>query len=135
MPRRIFVLWLAVFMGGCSLLSHEAPVEDVDKAGELFFQRFEKADYEVIYNDAAKRFKENKTRQIVTDNLKQIVEFGKFADHPRISMSFQGEGKDRMASPIYLVTFEKGRGELTLNFLDEGGEWKLIGFVFKPYRQ
>lgn len=134
MLRGIFVSLLSVLIVGCSLLSHEAPAEDIDKAAGLFFQRFEKGDYGTIYNDAAKRFKQNQTLKTATEKLKEIAEFGRPGDFTRISMSFQGEGKDRMASPVYLVTFEKGRGEVTLNFLDERGEWKMIGFAFKPHR-
>jgi hypothetical protein len=109
-------------------------VEDVDKAGALFFQRFEQRDYDTIYKDAAKGLRENKTRQTVKENLQQIAEAGAVGQYQRISTSFQGEGKDRMASPVYSLMFEKARGEVTLNFLDEGGEWKLIGFAFKPHR-
>jgi hypothetical protein len=134
MLRGILVSLLAVFIIGCSLLSHEAPLEDVDKAGVLFFQRFEQGDYDTIYKDAAKGLKDNKTKQTVVDNLKQIAEAGTLAQYQRISTSIQAEGKDRMASPVYMLLFEKAKGELTLNFLDESGEWKLIGFAFKPHQ-
>lgn len=126
------LLLLAVLLSGCTLLSHEAPLEDVDKAGALFFQRLDKQDYDVIYNDAAKGFKQNKTRQIVTESLKQLTAHGKVVDYRRIRLPFEGEGKDKMVSPVFGITFEQANGELTLNFRDEGGEWKLLGFSFKP---
>lgn len=134
MRRSLIISMLLVLIAGCSLISHEAPLEDVEKAGALFFQRFEKHDYEAIHKDIAQRFKENKTKQEVTDSLGQIGEYGKLGDYRRISTTFEGEGKDRMVSPVYAVLFEKERGELTLNFVDEAGEWKLIGFSFKARR-
>ena len=121
-----------VLLEGCALLSHEAPPEDIDKAAALFFQRLEKQDYDAIYNDAAKDFKQKKTRETVTDNLKQVTAYGKVLDYRRIRLPFEGEGKDRMASPVFGTLFEQMNGELTLNFRDEGGEWKLLGFAFKP---
>jgi len=68
----------------------------------------------------------------VTDNLRQVAEQGKILDFQRISMSFQGEGKSRMASPVYRTSSQQAKGEITLNFQDEGGEWKLFGFIYKP---
>ena len=117
---------------GCSLLSHEAPPEDIDKAAALFFQRFGNEEYDTIYNDAAKGFKDSQTRQTVTDNLKQMAENGKVAEFERISMTFEGEGKSRVAKPNYRTLSEKARAEITLMFQDESGEWKLFGFAYKP---
>ena len=131
--QRVGILVLAVFIAGCSVLSHEAPVEDIDKAAALFFQRLENHDYDAIYDDAAKAFKQRKTREQVTENLKQITAFGKIGDYQRVRMPQEGEGKERMLSPVFATVFEQVRGDLTLNFRDEGGEWKLIGFVFKPH--
>lgn len=125
-------LVVVVLLGGCTLLSHEAPPEDIDKAAALFFQRLEKQEYDVIYNDAAKDFKQKKTREIVADSLKQLTAYGKVLDYRRIRLPFEGEGKERMASPVFGTSFEQMNGELTLNFRDEGGEWKLLGFAFKP---
>ncbi|MEK6407141.1 MAG: hypothetical protein AABN34_09280 [Acidobacteriota bacterium] len=123
---------IAMLLAGCSLLSHEAPSEDVDKAATLFFQRLDKAEYDTIYDDAAKKFKANKTRATVTENLTQLGAFGKTLGFERISMQLQGEGKDRMVLPVYKVQFEQGRGEVTLMFQDDSGEWKLFGFALKP---
>lgn len=121
-----------MLFGGCALLSHEAPAEDVDKAATLFFQRLDKGEYDTIYNDAAKKFKANKSRETVTENLTQLRAFGKTLGFVRVSMQFQGEGKDRMVLPVYKVQFEQGRGEVTLMFQDDSGEWKLFGFALKP---
>jgi hypothetical protein len=117
---------------GCVLLSHEAPLEDVDKAAALFFQRFGNEQYDAIYDDAAKAFKDNQTRQTVTDNLKQMAENGKILEFERISMALQGEAKNRMALPVYRTASERARADITLTFQDESGEWKLFGFAYKP---
>ena len=130
----LITLFMVVVVGGCSLLSHEAPPEDVDKATGLFFQRLDKGDYESIYNDSSKKFKQNKTREIVTESLKQLAVNGKTVSFNRTSMPMQGEGKDRMSLPAYQVSFEQARGEVDLIFQDEGGEWKLFGFSYKPHR-
>ena len=126
------ILSLFLMSVGCSLLSHEAPAEDVDKAAALFFQRFGNEEYNKIYDDAAKGFKDNQTRQTVADNLKQMAENGKIVEFERISMSFQGEGKQRMALPVYRTASDRSRAEITLTFQDESGEWKLFGFAYKP---
>jgi hypothetical protein len=126
------IFFIVIACAGCSLLSHEAPSDDIDKAAALFFQRLGNGEYDTIYNDAAKGFQAKQTRQTVTDNLGQLVEQGKIVDFQRISMSFQAEGKSRIASPVYRTASEHGRGEMTLNFQDEGGEWKLFGFIYKP---
>jgi len=114
------------------VLSHEAPPEDIDKAAALFFQRLDKGEYDLIYNDSSTLFQESQTRQTVVESLRQLVEQCKVSNFERVSMSFQGEGKTRMASPVYKVTSDRSRGETTLTFHDQGGEWKLFGFAFKP---
>ena len=58
----VTIFGAAVFSPGCSLLSHEAPTEDADKAAGLFFQRLNNNEYDKIYDDAAKRFRTNKTK-------------------------------------------------------------------------
>jgi len=128
----LMIILAAMSVGGCTLLSHEAPNEDIDKAAALFFQRLDKGEYDVIYNDASKRFKTNKTRDIVTSSLKELTIFGKTRAFDRAKMTIEGEGKDRMLLPVYRVLFETGSAEVVLTFLDEGGEWKLFGFTFKP---
>ncbi len=126
------VLPVLVLLGSCTLLSHEAPVEDIDKAAALFFQRLDKQDYEAIYSDASKDFKKNKTREVMTQSLKELTAYGTVVDYQRIRFPIETEAKDRILSPVYGTAFEQMAGELTLNFKDESGEWKLIGFAFKP---
>ena len=128
----LVILSMFLLPVGCSLASHEAPPEDIDKAAALFFQRFGNEQYDTIYNDAAKAFRDSQTRQTVTDSLKQMAEQGKIAEFERISMSFQGEGKSRKAAPVYSTSSDRGRAEITLTFKDESGEWKLFGFAHKP---
>jgi hypothetical protein len=125
-----FILF-SLFISGCALLSHEAPVEDIDKAAGLFVQRLNAAEYDAIYKDAAKKFKENQTKEYILDSLKELTAKGKLQNYQRVQMKYESETKDRIASPLYGVTFDQSRGDLTLNFIDEGGEWKLIGFTFK----
>jgi hypothetical protein len=128
----LLIFSIAILPAGCSLLSHEAASADIDKAAALFFQRLGNEEYDTIYNDVAKGFKDSQTRQTVTDNLKQMAEQGKILDFQRISMAFQGEGKGRMALPVYRTASGRARAEITLTFQDESGEWKLFGFAYKP---
>ena len=121
---------------GCSLLSHQAPTEDVDKATGLFFQRLDHQDFNKIYDDCSKRFKTNKPRQTVVQSLAELAVNGKVEGRfQRSSMPIDDQGKERVVSPVYQVLFEQMPGEITLNVQDEGGEWKLLGFAFKPRRQ
>jgi len=126
------VILFAFLPASCSVLSHEAPTEDVDKAAALFFQRLSNGEYDTIYNDSSTLFQQSQTRQTVVDNLRQLVEQCKVASFDRLSMTFQGEGKNRMAMPVYRVASDRSRGETTLTFHDQGGEWKLFGFAYKP---
>jgi hypothetical protein len=126
---------VALALGGCSVLSHQAPTEDVDKAAALFFQRLDNQDFNAIYDDCSKRFKTNKPRQTILESLGQLAVNGKTVDFQRTSMPVEGQGSDRIVSPVYKVLFEQMAGEVTLNFQDESGEWKLLGFAFKPHRQ
>ncbi len=128
----VLMLSMILLPAGCSLLSHEAPTDDIDKAAALFFQRLGNEEYDTIYDDTAKGFKNSQTRQTVTENLKQVAEHGKVVDFQRISMSFQGTGKDRMAMPVYRTSSDRAKAEITLTFQDESGEWKLFGFAYKP---
>ncbi|HXG65314.1 MAG TPA: hypothetical protein VNO70_09405 [Blastocatellia bacterium] len=111
----------------------EAPTEDVDKAAALFFQRLNAAEYDAIYDDSAKHFKEQNTRPAVVDNLKQITAIGKPRQHARLSMTFEQEGDNRIALPVYGVFLDATSAEITLKFVDDRGEWKLLGFAVKPH--
>lgn len=128
------VVVLAILPSGCSVLSHEAPSEDIDKAAALFFQRLGNGEYDTIYNDSSTLFQQRQTRQTVVESLSQMVEQCKVENFERVSMTFHNEGKNRLASPVYSVTSDRSRGETTLTFHDQAGEWKLIGFAFKARR-
>jgi hypothetical protein len=128
MLRIILFSMLLMCMAGCS---RQAPPEDVDKAAGLFFQRLNEADYDTIYKDASTQFKTNKTRDVVVESLKELTAKGKLQDFRRTNTSYRDEGKDRIAMPVFGTTFEQARGDITLSFIDEDGEWKLIAFAFK----
>ena len=131
MRKRLLILLLVVFAPGCALRSHDAPLEDIDKAAALFFQRLNAAEYEAIYKDTAKKFKENQTKEKIIESLKELTAKGQVKDYQRLRMTFEGEGKDMRAVPVYSTLFDQGSGEIILYFVDESGEWKLIGFAFK----
>jgi hypothetical protein len=124
------LILFSLFLTGCALLSHEAPVDDIDKAAGLFVQRLNAGDYEAIYKDTAKEFKQNQTKDTILDNLKELASHGQLKSFQRVKLPYE-PGKKRIASPVYSVLFDQARGDLTLNFLDDSGEWKLIGFAFK----
>jgi hypothetical protein len=131
MFRTIVVIFLLpLFLAGCDLRAREAPPEDVDKAAGLFFERLNSAQYEAIYNDATKDFK-TQPRNEVVDKLKQMAAFGTVRTHKRIKMNFLGDAKVRAAEPVYTVIFDEGVSEITFQFMDEGGEWKLHVFTVK----
>jgi len=131
MQKRLALILFLSLSSGCALLSHDAPAEDIDKATALFVQRLNAAEYDAIYKDAAKQFKANRTKETILDSLKELTAKGKLQSYQRVQMKYEGEQKERIASPVYNVAFEQSRGDLTLNFIDESGEWKLIGFAFK----
>jgi hypothetical protein len=120
-------LSLILFLAGCALRSDPAPPEDVDKAAALFFERLKGAEYETIYKDASKQFKDQVPRVTVIDNLKQMAALGRIQDYRRLKMSFEGD----YASPDYSVVFDQNIAEITLNFKNESSEWKLVGFSVK----
>jgi hypothetical protein len=131
MYRSLIVVALAFSLAACAWYG-EAPPEDVDKAAGLFYQRLAEADYDAIYKDTAKGFKENKTRAEIVDSLTELAAHGKVLQFTRISGGVEGEGKNTRFFAVYTTRFEKAAGNLTLHFVDEGGEWKLIGFALKP---
>ena len=131
MSKKLAIALLLVFVSGCSMRLHEAPPEDVDKAAALFFQRLNAAEYETIYKDTAKKFKQNQTKEKILESLKELTAKGRVQQFQRMKMSFEGEGADTMAVPVFSTLYEQARGETTLYFVDENGEWKLVGFAFK----
>ena len=130
MHRKMIAVALAALLAACSWHS-KAPLEDVDKAAGLFYQRLADADYDAIYKDAAKGFKEKKTREQIFESLGELSANGKVQQYVRISTGFEGEEKDLRVAAVYATTFEQSKGNLTLYFVDESGEWKLIGFSLK----
>ena len=129
MARILVSAFLLTLMVGCS--AREAPYEDIDKAAGLFFERLKEAEYDTIYRDSSESFQHQKTQQDVVDNLKQITAMGRPQDFDRLSMLFDKDGKRRVAIPTYAVKLEQSQAEITLTFRDDGGEWKLLGFVVK----
>lgn len=128
MFRKVIILTLLLLVAGCS---REAPTEDVDKAAALFFDRLKSAQYDSIYNSASQQFKDNVAKATILDNLQQINGMGRIVTYARLKMPFE-EGGERIASPVYAVVFDQASAEVTVNFKDEGGEWKLVGFQVKP---
>jgi hypothetical protein len=131
MLKKLAIVWLIVFAQGCALRSHGAPPEDIDKAAALFFQRLNAAEYETIYKDTAKKFKEVQTKETIIESLKELTAKGRLENYQRVKMTFEGEGEQTRAAPVYSALFEQGKGDVILYFVDESGEWKLIGFAFK----
>ena len=130
MLKKLLVVWLALIVVGCS--KSEAPVNEVDKAASVFFERVKSAEYDAIYNEASEQFKSEVARATALDNLKQVAAMGRIESFDRLSMRVEGEAKNRIASPVYSVIFDKARAEITVNFIDDDGQWKLIGFAVKP---
>ncbi|MGA9771951.1 MAG: hypothetical protein WBV94_23165 [Blastocatellia bacterium] len=131
MRKRSLILMFVVFTVSCALRSNDAPPEDIDKAAAQFFQRLNAADYEAIYKDTAKKFKENQTKETILESLKELTAKGQIKDYQRLKMTFEGEGKDQRAVPVFSALFDQDSGQMILYFVDESGEWKLIGFAFK----
>lgn len=132
MLRKPAVLGLALLVAGCGVFSREAPSEDIDKAAALFFMRLKEAKYDEIYRDSSKHFQEQNTSLTVSENLQQINTMGRVMEHRRLSMTFDKEGENRVALPVYAVIFDHTWAEITLKFVDTKGEWKLLGFAVKP---
>src|SRR5215210_1508509 len=98
MFRLITISMLLVFMVGCS---REAPLEDSDKAGALFFQRLNDAEYDTIYKDSSTQFKQNQPRDTVVESLKELTAKGRRREDRRINTTYTEQGKDRIATPIF----------------------------------
>lgn len=128
--KMIGVAALAFSLAACGWYS-DAPLEDVDKAAALFYQRLAEADYDAIYRDAAEGFKEKKTRAEIVESLTELAANGKVQNFTRISGGVEGEGKNARIFATYATRFERHAGNLTLSFVDEKGEWRLIGFALK----
>lgn len=130
MYRIMIAVALAFSLAACACYS-KAPPEDIDKATGLFYQRLAEADYDAIYKDTAKGFKEKKTRAEIVESLTELAANGKVQQFVRISGGEEGEGKNARMFAVYATRFEQRSGNLTLYFVDESGEWRLIGFALK----
>lgn len=131
MFRKAIILAFLLLAAGCNT---EAPTEDVDKAAALFFERVKSAEYDSIYASASQQFKDNVAQATILDNLQQINTLGRIQTYTRVRMPVEGTDKERIASPVYAVVFDQSTAEITVNFKDEDGEWKLVGFQVKPRR-
>jgi hypothetical protein len=116
--------------GWCST---QAPTADIDKAAAQFFQRFNAAQYDLIYSDSAAAFKGQNSKASVQDNLVQMATRGRVQSWTRISMTFTKEKDAQVALPIYTIRQDQSSSDLTLEFIDDEGEWKLLGFAFRPH--
>ncbi|HSF24092.1 MAG TPA: hypothetical protein VLE20_07690 [Blastocatellia bacterium] len=130
MFRTMITVALAFSLAACAWYA-KAPPEDVDKAAALFYQRLAEADYDAIYKDSAKGFKEKKTRAEIIESLTELAANGKVQNFARISGGVEGEGENIRYFAVYATKFEQRAGNLTLYFVDESGEWRLIGFAVK----
>jgi hypothetical protein len=130
MVKKLLVVWIALILIGCS--ASEAPPQDVDKAAASFFERVKSAEYDAVYNEASEDFKKNVARATAIDSMKEIAAMGRIQSFDRLTFNIQGEEKNRIASPVYSVLFDRARADITVNFKDEGGKWKLVGFSVKP---
>jgi len=113
-------------------LDSAAPPEDVDKAAAQFFSRIKDANYNEVYNDAAKGFKKDKTRDELINNLTDLTSGGRYVGSSRLSTYFTDQDGKHIGVTTYLTQFERSKGEVKLFFIDEDGEWKFSGFEFKP---
>ncbi len=126
---RIIILALFLLaLTGFTACKGEAPPTEAYVEGDKFIERLKKAEYDIIYNDASDLLKEKLTRTAAIDEMKKITAVGKIQDYKRTRMTVGIENGRSFASPVYGVAFEKSNGQLTLQFVDTGGSWKLSGF-------
>lgn len=130
MPKSAILVLLpfAILLGACH---SEAPTTDVDKAATQFFQRMQDAKYDLIYDDAATKFKEQNSRATLLESLHALADMGRVGYWTRISMMVEQEGKYRVIKPVYNIKTDHQIGEVTLKFLDEDGEWKFMGILLR----
>ena len=116
-----------------SWCSNQAPTTDIDKAAAQFFQRLNAAQYDLIYNDSAEPFKSQNSKASIQDNFVQIIGRGRVQSWVRVSMTFTTEKNAQVARPIYTIKQDQSASELTLEFIDVEGEWKLLGLAYRPH--
>ncbi|MCI0485796.1 MAG: hypothetical protein L0229_04260 [Blastocatellia bacterium] len=137
MSRKLLIVAILVLLAGLGVAAafyfypQEAPYEDLDKATALFFHRLNAEQYDAIYDDASPYYKEANTRAAMLENLKTVKALGNHATPARIQMVFDTYKGHRIAEPVYGILFERARTLFSLRYIDEGGEWKLMGFTVK----
>ncbi|HKY04480.1 MAG TPA: hypothetical protein VJQ56_06305 [Blastocatellia bacterium] len=128
---KILALFLLA-LTGFTACKGEAPPAEVYEAGDKFIERLKKGEYDIIYSDASDLLKEKLTRVAAIEEMKKIAAVGRIQDYKRTNMSVGVENGKSFASPVYGVAFEnssgQSSGQLTLQFVDVGGNWKLSGF-------
>ncbi len=117
---------LLLCLAGCA---HEAPYEDADKATLLFFQRLDVENFNEIYDDASKFYKDSIPREKAIESLKQLKEMGDHTAPTRLSTRFNTYEGHRVVEPVYIVHFNDRKASIPFRFIDEGGEWKLLYFA------
>ncbi|HEU4389708.1 MAG TPA: hypothetical protein VFV34_18025 [Blastocatellia bacterium] len=132
MLRLFRILTAVLFAIGLLSCSKPAKPEEAEKASVIFFDRLKEADYDRIYDDASKSFRDQNARATAADKLKQIAALGTIHDYTRLSMTLGEEGGQNVVLPVYTVRFDQVRAEVTLKLIDENGNWKLLGFAVRP---
>jgi hypothetical protein len=135
MFKSVLIFVLVLCSSACSLMTREAPTEDVDKAAILFFERLKAGKFDLIYTDSAKSFQEKNPKVEVFENLKKMKELGQPDTPVRASMILGEEEGKRSAMPTYYLHFDQTRTTVILKFLDYGGEWKLGAFEVRQRPQ
>jgi len=131
MRRFIIPLMALALISGCH---HEAPTEDIDKAAAQFFLRLQDAQYDQIYDQADENLKEQKPKAAVVDDLQKLISYGRPQEWHRLSMTLGTEkGDKRVAVPLYTLKTDNIPSEVSLKFIDDDGEWKLLGFAVTPH--
>ena len=124
----VLIITSAIFLSACH---SEAPTTDVDKAAAQFFERMKEAKLDLIYDDSATMFKQQNPRATLLESLHTLGEMGRIGAWTRISMTFEQEGKYRVAKPVYNIKTDHQIGEVRLKFIDEDSEWKFMGIFVK----
>ncbi|HKF56970.1 MAG TPA: hypothetical protein VKJ45_16040 [Blastocatellia bacterium] len=131
MRRFIIPVMALALISGCH---HEAPTEDIDKAAAQFFLRLKDAQYDQIYDQADENLKEQKPKAAVVDDLQKLISYGRPQEWHRLSMTLGTEkGDKRVAVPLYTLKTDNIPSEVSLKFIDDDGEWRLLAFAVTPH--
>lgn len=128
MFRTIILALFVLSLTGFTACKGEAPPAEAFEAGDKFIERLKKAEYDTIYNEASDLLKERLTRIAAIEEMKKITAVGRIQDYKRGGMTVGVENGRSFATPVYGIVFENISGQLTLQFVDSGGNWKLSGF-------